>query len=132
MATATANRTAADVATVEAIEGPVQALLTAIKAARPAIKRLSDADYPGVGWVLDNLDDDPHGPFATPVRLADALKVFRESAGDLGAFDYRFYVKAMGMDLREAGKEILDSGADDDANMRRIEAMRQYAAMAAG
>jgi hypothetical protein len=116
---------------VEAIEGPVQALLAAIKGALPAIKRLSDADYPGAGWIGDNLDDDPHGPFATPLRLATALRMFRESAGDLGAFDYRFYVKDLGMDLRGAGKEILDSGDDDDANIQRVEAMRQYAAAVA-
>lgn len=121
----------ADVATVLAIEEPAKALLKAIKAAQPATKRLSDADYPGADWISENLDDDPNGPLATPHRLAGALKMFRESAGDLGAFDYRFYVEDVGLNLEEAAKEILDTNHDDDRNMQRVEAMRQYAATVA-
>ncbi len=119
----------ADVATVLALEKPTEELLKAIKAAKPAIKRLCEADYPGAGWVSDNLDDcEPTGQLATPSKLAGAVKMFRESAGDQAAFDYLFYVEDMGTNLIGAAVAVLDEGGDDDAAMRRVEALRQYAA----
>jgi hypothetical protein len=118
-----------DVATVLALEEPTKALLKAIKAAKPAIKRLSTANFPGAGWVSDNLDDcGPGGQLATPGKLAGAVKMFRESAGDQAAFDYLFYVADMGTDLTGAALAVLDEGGDDDTAMRRVEALRQYAA----
>jgi hypothetical protein len=37
----------------------------------------------------------------------------------------------MGLSLGGAAEQIIDFSADDDANLRRVEAMRQYAATAA-
>ena len=120
-----------DVATVLALEEPAKALLKAIKAAKPAIKRLTKADYPGAGWVSDNIEDDPRAALGTPLKFAGAVKMFRESAGDLAAFDYRFFVEDMGLSLKGAAEQLLDWSGDDDEKLRRIEGLRQYAATAA-
>jgi hypothetical protein len=122
----------ADVATVLALEEPAKALLEAIKAAEPAIKRLKKANYPGTDWVYGavggNTDDHTDGNLTQAVG---ALDIFRKSAGDLGAFDYLFFVKELGMSIGKAAKLLMDEYELDEA-MPRVEAMRSYAAAAGG
>jgi hypothetical protein len=123
--------TNADVATVLALEAPATALLEAIDAAWPAIERLEKAKYAGADWMAQAVgqttDDTDDGTLAGAV---EALVWFRESAGDLGAFDYRFHGVAKGRNtLGEAAAEILHMG-DDDEGVQRVVAMQQYAATA--
>ncbi len=120
-----------DVATVLALEEPAKALLEAIRTAQPAIKRLRKADYPGADWVSDNIEDDPRAALGTPCKFANAVKMFRESAGDLAVFDYLFFVEDMGLSLKGAAEQLLDWSGDDDEKLRRIEGLRLYAATAA-
>jgi hypothetical protein len=88
-------------------------------------------EYPGADWVSDNIDLAPSGSLGNPLQLANAITMFRESAGDLAAFDYRFYVRNLNLSIGDAAKEIIDSSPGGDANLQRVEAMRQYAATVA-
>ena len=110
-----------DVAAVLAIERPARALVEALEDAGDAIRRLSTAEYPGAGWVSDNLDLDP-------AQLLTAVEMFREAAGDQAAADYLFYVRHLGLGLGRAACELIDG---EPEKIRRAEAMSQYAATVA-
>ena len=86
------------------------------------------------GWAIRfGTTTDTHcaDGFGTLKLVALALEMFRESAGNAAAFDYRFYVKSLNLNLGDAAQEIITSSSDDDANLQRVEAMRQYAATVA-
>lgn len=120
-----------DVAMVLALEEPAKALLEAINAALPAIDRLDAAEYAGADWVshaVGGTTDDRTDHNLGQVTMA--LKWFRESAGDLAAFDYRFFVESRDQTVGEGAKDLLDM-ADDDEHLGRVVAMRQYAATVA-
>jgi hypothetical protein len=117
-----------DVATVLALEEPAKALVEAINAARPAIDRLEKAKYAGAEWVSEQSGMDlDQGTLAS---LVEALRWLRESAGNEAAWDYRFFVESMNQTVVEGAKTILDQD-DDEANLRRVEGLRQYAATVA-
>jgi hypothetical protein len=79
----------------------------------------------------DNLDDGkPGGQLATPWELAGAVKMFRESAGDQGTWDFQFYVDDLNQSVHEAADSIMHEVGFDEA-MPRLEALRRYAATVA-
>ncbi len=123
-----------DVAELLALEEPAKALLEAIEKAQPAIERLEKAGYAGAGWVSDQtgFTTDIHcmDGYGTLKLVALALEMFRKASGDLGAFDYAFYVVDWGLSVQDAAQTIMDEGELDVA-MPRIEAMRRYAAAVA-
>ena len=119
-----------DVAMVRSLEGLTRDLLKAVKTARPALVRLEKAGYAGAEWVGQQAiveGCDPQGGGSLPMIL-EALEMFRESNGEEAAWDYAFYVDCLDQGLREAAKSILDNDSNDDRNIKRVEAMRKYAA----
>ncbi len=122
-----------DVATVLALEEPAKALLEAIEKAEAAIDRLYKAKYPGAEWVYTQSGEamDAHGGFGTVALVVEAVAMFRKAAGNPAADDYTFFVEYLELDLGEAAKVIIDQGGDADKNLRRVEAVRQYAATVA-
>ncbi len=122
-----------DVVAVLALEEPARALLEAFNATWPAISRLDEAGYAGGDWVAymvgstTSEDDMDAGPLTSVIK---ALTWFRESAGNPGAWDYRFFVEDRNQSVAAGAKDILDMQADDE-HLDRIKAMRQYAATVA-
>jgi len=123
-----------DVAMVLALEEPAKALLEAIRKAQPAIDRLKESKYPGADWLASQLgttlDIHCEDGYGTLKLVEVALGMFRKASGDLGAFDYAFYVTGWGLSVQDAAQTIMDEGELDVA-MPRIEAMRRYAAAVA-
>jgi hypothetical protein len=126
--------TDSDKAELLALEEPAKALLEAIRKAAPAIDRLKESKYPGADWLGDQLgfttDIHCEDGYGTLKLVALALGMFKDAAGDQGAFDYAFYVAGWGLSVQDAAQTIMDEGELDVA-MPRIEAMRRYAAAVA-
>jgi hypothetical protein len=115
-----------DVAAVMALEQPVRELLEAIKAAEPAIERLSEAEYPGAGMVSGQvvfgaLDPSTEGGL---VQVLKALAALRVAGGNPAAYDYEFYVRQLGCTV----EEVI---ADGHIRPEQGPALRQYAATVA-
>ena len=122
-----------DVAMVRSLEGLTRDLLKAVEAAKPALERLGAAGYAGAEWVgteAVSIGTDPQTD-GSLVNILGALEMFRESNGDVAAWDYLFYVEHLDLRLGAAAEEILHSDSNDDRNIQRVEAMRQYAATVA-
>lgn len=120
----------ADVATVEALEPQVKALIAAARAALPAILRLDEAGYPGAGMLPYNLNV---GEAAAPsdgdlVVIAEVLENLRVGAGDEAAYNYHRLVVQGGMTLRAACDELMEHCSDPNHDLDRVEALRHYAA----
>ena len=119
-----------DVAMVRSLEGLTRDLLKAIEAAKPALERLEAAGYAGADWVRQQAVSDGTDPqtAGSLANILGALEMFRESNGEEAAWDYFFYVDFLANGLGEAAKAILDNDSQDDKNIKRVEAMRQFAA----
>lgn len=125
-------KTNKDVATVLALEEPAKALLNAIEAAWPAIERLEKGKYPGMEWASYQLGSTSSArDEGTLASIVEAVAMFRKAAGNPAADDYLFFVEYLGLNLGDAAKEIIDQDDDGDKNVRRAEAVRQYAASVA-
>ncbi len=120
----------ADVATVEALEPQVKALIAAARAALPAILRLDEAGYPGAGAVPFQLNVDEG---FTPsdgdlLAIAEVLENLRVGAGNDAAYNYHRLVTRGGMTLRAACDELMEHCSDPNHDLDRVEALRHYAA----
>ena len=127
------THSAKDVATVLALEPQVGALMETLRAAQPALDRLEKADYPGADMLsgMCQLTVDEELPLneGSLAHLARLLRELIVSGGNEAVYDFHFYGVAEGrLTLREAAEEILRSGSPGDTDLRRVEAMRQYAA----
>jgi hypothetical protein len=123
----------ADVATVQAFEPQVRALIEAIDAAEPALRRLIEADYAGAYDVSDELRNiSGEGASSGELRnVVRALEAFRNGAGLQAALDYHEFCQRDGLTVAQAARAILGVGAEadtSDEHLDRIEALRRYAA----
>lgn len=113
------NFEAADVAVLDELEAASIKLGELLSDAR--FNRLTESDYPGARYLADLIGlGDPE----TAKSVAEAIRLCE---GDEGAFDYLDLVKRSGLTLGEAAKDIINQ-VDDHAALRRVEAMRRYAA----
>jgi hypothetical protein len=117
-----------DVKTVLQLEPRIRELFDAVKAALPAVKRLSDTNYAGAPYLADTLnnmlyDHCIEGHEADSAVL-DAIKGFRIGGGDKAAYDYHDLVVEHGMDVGSAMAELLDRDSDD---VERVDAFSRYA-----
>ena len=119
-----------DVAAVLALEEPTRALLKAIDIAWPANERLEKSKYAGSEDVETQLVTINTGNDDALGALLDVLGAFRAAQGHSGAFDYLYFVGCLGETVGGTAKMILDLD-DDDEHLRRVEALRQYAATVA-
>ena|ERR1700694_3800798 len=124
----------ADVATVQALEPQVKALIAAWKDATPALERLIEAEYPGAAALGFQLRDALQEKPVFDGSIADIAMHLREmiaGAGDQAALDYYQLCVEGGLTIADAARSILGSGGEastDDEHLDQIEALRRYAA----
>ncbi len=117
----------ADVATVEALEPQVKALMEAIRAALPACERLEKADYPGADPMASDARQTFDAADGSLAALLDGIENLRIAGGDQAALDYHKLCVRDGLTVPEACRSLLDEDANVE-HLDRVEALRHYAA----
>jgi hypothetical protein len=118
----------ADVKTVLELEPKLRQLLKDVKAIEPALERLDQSEYPGAGYLREELHELAENLSLGPERRLTcgalvALEEFRIGGGDQAALDYFEFIVEDRLTIVQAVAAIVDRSED---NAERVEAFLRY------